>query len=125
MAIDPAAPPPRPRTKFARTTLRRMLPWLVIVAIFVFWGGGGPPFQYRRIHPAGALGGVCVGLAMALANFDNAWQTLMTTTVGFGIAVIVGLLAGIALGSSTLIYDGFYPARLVADPGLEAPDDAR
>jgi NitT/TauT family transport system permease protein len=41
---------------------------------------------------------------------DNAWQTFMTTMVGFLIAVLFGLVAGILLGSSRLVYDGFYPA---------------
>ena len=35
---------------------------------------------------------------------------LMTTAVGFFFAVIFGLVTGVAIGSSTLIYDGFYPA---------------
>src|SRR5262245_7692312 len=36
----------------------------------------------------------------------------MTTVVGFGFAVVFGLVAGIAVGSSTLVYDGFYPALI-------------
>jgi len=41
---------------------------------------------------------------------ENSWQTFMTTVVGFGFAVIFGLVAGVVIGSSTLVYDGFYPA---------------
>ena len=40
----------------------------------------------------------------------NAWQTFMTTAVGFFFAVIFGLIGGVLFGSSTLVYDGFYPA---------------
>src|SRR5258708_28773686 len=36
----------------------------------------------------------------------------MTTATGFLLAVAVGLLAGIAIGSSTLVYDSFYPALI-------------
>src|SRR5262245_30652270 len=36
----------------------------------------------------------------------------MTTAIGFLLAVVVGLLAGIAVGSSTLVYDSFYPALI-------------
>jgi NitT/TauT family transport system permease protein len=36
----------------------------------------------------------------------------MTTAVGCLFAIVVGLLGGIAIGSSTLIYDGFYPALI-------------
>src|ERR1700745_4465965 len=42
----------------------------------------------------------------------NAWQTFMTTAIGVLLAVAVGLLAGMALGSSTLVYDSFYPALI-------------
>jgi NitT/TauT family transport system permease protein len=43
---------------------------------------------------------------------DNAWQTFFTTLIGFLIAVVIGLASGIAIGSSTLAYDGFYPALI-------------
>ena len=43
---------------------------------------------------------------------DNAAQTLMTTLAGFSIAVVVGLLLGVALGSSTLVYHGLYPLMI-------------
>ena len=39
----------------------------------------------------------------------NAWQTLMTTLAGFALAIVFGLLLGVAIGSSTLLYHGLYP----------------
>ncbi len=36
----------------------------------------------------------------------------MTTVIGFAIAIVFGVLAGVAIGSSTLVYDGFYPALI-------------
>jgi NitT/TauT family transport system permease protein len=39
----------------------------------------------------------------------NAAQTLMTSVLGFGIAVVVGVVLGAALGASTLIYRSVYP----------------
>src|SRR5436190_8118078 len=36
----------------------------------------------------------------------------MTTAIGFFIAVVFGLLSGVAVGSSTIVYDGFYPALI-------------
>jgi NitT/TauT family transport system permease protein len=36
----------------------------------------------------------------------------MTTAIGFLVAVAAGLLGGIAIGSSTLVYDSFYPALI-------------
>jgi NitT/TauT family transport system permease protein len=40
---------------------------------------------------------------------DNSWQTLMTTLIGFAFAIVFGLLLGVAIGSSTLLYHGLYP----------------
>ena len=35
--------------------------------------------------------------------------TLYATMMGFGLAIVAGLLLGIAIGSSTLVYKGLYP----------------
>ena len=43
---------------------------------------------------------------------ENSWQTLFTTVVGFGIAIVFGLLTGVLIGSSTLVYNGFYPVLI-------------
>jgi NitT/TauT family transport system permease protein len=43
---------------------------------------------------------------------ENSWQTLFTTVVGFGIAIVFGLVTGVLIGSSTLIYNGFYPVLI-------------
>jgi len=39
----------------------------------------------------------------------HAWQTLMTTLVGFFVAIVVGILLGVAIGSSSAVYDSLYP----------------
>jgi NitT/TauT family transport system permease protein len=41
-----------------------------------------------------------------------AWQTFVTTIVGFGIAVAVGLIGGAVIGSSSLLYDVLYPSLI-------------
>ncbi len=41
--------------------------------------------------------------------FTNGMATLFTTLLGFGIAVGVGLLLGILVGSSRLAYQALYP----------------
>ena len=40
---------------------------------------------------------------------DNSWTTLLRTLFGFAIAVILGVLLGVAIGSSRLVYRGLYP----------------
>src|SRR5436190_23307456 len=42
----------------------------------------------------------------------HAAQTLMTTLVGFAIAVAFGLALGILVGASREIYDGLYPIMI-------------
>ncbi len=104
--------PARRRRRWRRKTLRRLLPWIVIVAIFVLWELA---VQALRIEPFILPAPSAVfasGWQWRWPILDNAWQTLMTTAVGFAIAVVIGLLAGIALGSSSLVYDGFYPALI-------------
>ena len=104
--------PARRRRRWRRKTLRHLLPWIVIVAIFVLWE---LVVQALRIEPFILPAPSAIfasGWQWRWPILDNAWQTLMTTAVGFAIAVVIGLLAGIALGSSSLVYDGFYPALI-------------
>ena len=41
--------------------------------------------------------------------FKHAWRTLWVTMVGFGIAIVVGVLLGFLIGSSRLAYAAIYP----------------
>ena len=43
------------------------------------------------------------------AILPNAWQTLVTTLIGFGLAIVTGLALGLAIGYSKLVYTGLYP----------------
>ena len=107
-------PPLRRRKSFLRrrSTQRRVLPWVVIILLFVIW-----ELVVRLAHieqfvlpsPSAIF---AASWQWRWPILDNAWQTLMTTAIGFFIAVVFGLLAGIAIGSSTLVYDGFYPALI-------------
>lgn len=47
-----------------------------------------------------------------VALFDNAVVTLWTTLVGFGLAVVVGLLLGMLIGASKGIYEALYPVMI-------------
>jgi NitT/TauT family transport system permease protein len=103
----PAAP--RRRHRLARV-LRRALPWLVIIAIFLLWEAVVRVFDIESFVLPAPSAVFAAGWEWRWPLLDNAAQTLMTTAAGFAIAVAFGLAAGIALGSSRLIYDGFYPA---------------
>ncbi|WP_424139960.1 ABC transporter permease [Roseomonas chloroacetimidivorans] len=92
-----------------RRRLQTALPWLVILGAFLIWevvvqGFAIPQF----ILPApSAIGASMVKWWLPL--LENSWQTLMTTLIGFALAIVFGLLLGVAIGSSTLVYHGLYP----------------
>ncbi|MFN7634535.1 MAG: ABC transporter permease, partial [Acetobacteraceae bacterium] len=95
-----------------RRLLQAWLPWIIIVGTLVVWEVGVrafsiPPF----ILPAPSA------IAQSMMRWwqpllDNSLQTLMTTLVGFGGAIVFGLLLGVLIGSSTLLYHGLYPLRI-------------
>ena len=100
-------PPARPRKPFLlrRTTLRHILPWVVIVGIFVIWEIIVRAFEIEQFVLPAPSAIFASGWQWREPILINAWQTFMTTAIGFLVAVVVGLLAGIAVGSSTLVYD--------------------
>jgi NitT/TauT family transport system permease protein len=110
---DTPAPVRRKRRRLSRSKVfRRVLPWLVVAALFLIWqlfvdGLKIEPFVLPSPSAIFAAGWQWRGPII-----DNAWQTFMTTAIGFGVAIVFGLFAGVAIGSSSLVYDGFYPALI-------------
>ncbi len=92
-----------------RRRLQAWLPWLVIIGMFLVWEAAVQAFNVPTfVLPAPS------DIAASMVKWwrpllDNSWQTLMTTLIGFGFAIVFGLLLGIAIGSSTLLYHGLYP----------------
>lgn len=85
------------------------MPVVVLVGIFLFWEIIVHAFAIRPfILPAPSA------IFMATIEFWdgivlNARQTLFTTLVGFGFAVVGGVLIGVAIGSSRVVYNSLYP----------------
>ncbi len=95
-----------------RRTQRRVLPWIVIIALFVLWELVVRAFAIEQFVLPAPSAIFASGWQWRWPILDNAWQTFMTTAIGFFIAVVFGLISGIAIGSSTIVYDGFYPALI-------------
>jgi NitT/TauT family transport system permease protein len=108
--VDNPPVTPRKRPLLRRKAARRALPWIVIIATFVVWEIVVRAFDIEQFVLPAPTAIFASGWEWRAEMLDNAWQTLMTTTIGFLLAVIVGLIGGILFGSSTLVYDGFYPA---------------
>jgi NitT/TauT family transport system permease protein len=105
-------PPSRPHKRLflRRKLVRRALPWVIIMTIFLLWEIVVRLFDIEQFVLPAPSAVFASGWEWRWPILDNSWQTLMTTVVGFMFAVGFGLFAGVALGSSTLVYDGFYPA---------------
>lgn len=108
-AIEPSSRKPpliRPRT------LRKILPWIVTIGIFVLWEAFVLGFRIEEFVLPAPSAIFAAAWQWRVPILDNAWQTFITTAIGFSFAVAFGLVAGVAIGSSTLIYSGFYPALI-------------
>ena len=97
---------------FERKLVRQALPWVVIAGMFVFWEIFVRVFQIQQfVLPAPSA--IFEALwQWRVPILENSWQTLMTTLIGFAFAIVIGGIGGVALGSSRVIYDGFYPALI-------------
>ena len=89
--------------------LERAMPWLVIVGSLIVWETACIVLKVPKfILPSPSQ------IAASMWEFReqlglHATQTLYTTVVGFALAVVGGMLLGIAIGASRLIYKGLYP----------------
>lgn len=92
-----------------RRRRERLAPWLLLAAVLLLWelacrGFGISDF----IFPAPSR------IAQQLVEFHaviaaHAWRTFWVTMVGFGLAIGVGVLLGLLIGSSRLAYAAMYP----------------
>jgi NitT/TauT family transport system permease protein len=105
------APAPRRRPKLSRKKIfRRVLPWLVIAALFLLWQAFVDGFRIESFVLPSPSAIFAAGWQWRGIILQNAWLTFVETAIGFFFAIVFGLVVGVAVGSSSLIYDGFYPA---------------
>ena len=114
-APAPAAEAPAPAARpwlSSRRNLERALPWAIVVGLFLVWELSVRLFSVPEfVLPAPSV----IFEAMWTwrgSILENAAQTLFTTVVGFGFAIVFGLASGVAIGSSTLVYNGVYPVLI-------------
>jgi NitT/TauT family transport system permease protein len=108
-----ALPPSKRRRPFTRNKMfRRLLPWVVVVAIFLIWQLAVVAFKIESFVLPAPSAIFAAAWQWHWSILDNAWQTFMETAIGFAFAIAFGLFAGVAVGSSSLVYDGLYPALI-------------
>lgn len=89
--------------------LQAWLPWIVIVGTFVMWEVIVKAFQIVPFILPAPTDIFAAAVKWWKPLLDDSLHTLFTTLIGFGLAVVAGLLMGVAIGSSTLVYKGLYP----------------
>ncbi len=93
----------------ATRKLESWSPWILLVATLLLWQAICSLFNVSEfIFPSP------VRIWDQLMEFrgeiaKHAWRTYWVTMVGFGIAIVVGVLLGFLIGSSRLAYAAIYP----------------
>jgi len=90
-------------------TLHRWAPLILLLATLAVWQAVCSAFGVSEFifpSPARIAEQTWEHRATILGH---AWRTFWVTMVGFGIAIVVGVLLGFLMGSSKLAYDAMYP----------------
>ena len=92
--------------------LERAMPWLLVAGLLIGWEFIAVAFNIPVfILPRPTV--VAQSLyAQAGPILENSWVTLVRTMAGFALAVSLGGVLGVAIGSSRLIYRGLYPVLI-------------
>ena len=92
--------------------LERILPWLVVAGLFLVWEIACVALEV----PEFVLPRPSIVLRVLVETAGPIWfhasHTLFTTVVGFALAVVGGMLLGVFVGSSPLVYNGLYPVLI-------------
>ncbi len=92
--------------------VEKLLPWVVVISLFLIWEVACRLFAvpvFILPPPSRVFQSIIQWWDPIV---DNSAQTLMTTVIGFAFAVAFGLLLGVLLGSSSVIYNGIYPVLI-------------
>jgi len=92
-----------------QSTLVKAAPWLLTIALFLIWQAICVGFKvpdYLLPAPSAIW---AAGLEFHSPIMMHATQTFLTTLAGFALAVVVGLVLGLTVGASPLIYKACYP----------------
>ncbi len=90
--------------------LRSVIPPLVtILLFFIVWEAGCAIFKVDDFVLPKPSVAFQAYLQWQHAIWPNALQTLFTTLVGFGLAIVSGVALGALIGYSTLLYQALYP----------------
>jgi len=89
--------------------LRQARPWLLTIALFALWELSCRLFSVPDFVLPAPSEILQAGVRFWEPLLVNGLQTLYTTIVGFAIAIVIGVLLGVAVGCSPVIYEALYP----------------
>lgn len=95
--------------KMRRQLLNIIPPTITIILFFLIWEVGCLVFNVDEFVLPRPSVAVETYFRWQSAIWPNALQTLFTTLVGFGLAIIMGVALGALIGYSALIYKALYP----------------
>lgn len=87
--------------------MRRARPWLATIGLVLFWELSCRLFSVPTFVLPAPSQILDVSIQFREPLFINGLQTLLTTIAGFAIAIVVGILLGVAVGSSPTVYEFF------------------
>ncbi len=88
---------------------QHLVPLLITIGFFLFWEFACWALKidvFILPRPSVIFASMWKHHAIIL---ENSFQTFMTTIIGFGLAVAVGLFLGMLVGASPSVYQGIYP----------------
>jgi NitT/TauT family transport system permease protein len=89
-----------------------LAPWIAVALLLLLWELGCPIFpdeEFLLPTPSAAVGAL---VQYAEAIWHKASFTVRGTLLGFALAVLFGLLSGVATGASRLAYTSLYPISI-------------
>ena len=92
-----------------RRVLQAWLPWIVIGGALLLWEVAVRALGVSAFILPAPSAVWAAGVRWWQPLLQDSLVTLGTTLLGFGFAIVFGLLLGVAIGSSTLVYRGLYP----------------
>lgn len=84
-------------------------PWILLVIILVLWQTICTVFKVSEFIFPSPLRIASQTWEFKEVILGHAWRTYWVTMVGFGIAIVVGVLLGFVVGSSRMAYAAVYP----------------